>query len=74
LDEEKSMPIDFLGKFENLSEDFAYVKKRLNTPKELHWENKTDKPQINVPAIVIKKLSEIYEEDFSHLPYIPDDF
>ena len=65
------LEIDFIGKFENLQEDFKKVSEKINIDTELLHKNKTnhlDYTQYFKPehcAIV----NSVYEEDFRYLLY-----
>ena len=69
---------DFLGKFENLQEDYLEVCKMIGikNPPELSHQNKTDKTRFKdyYTPQVIKKVIKIYERDFKLFDYQMEEF
>ncbi len=62
---------DYLGKFENLKEDFEELSKRIGLSVELTHENKTDKTIYKdyYTEEIIKKVVKIYKKDFELFDY-----
>jgi len=63
---------DFLGKFENIREDFARVCEKIGIKGlELRHENKTDKTRFKdyYTPEVVGKVVELYEQDFNLFGY-----
>ncbi len=62
---------DYLGKFENLKEDFKELSKRIGLSVELLHENKTDKTIYKdyYTQEIIKKVVRIYKKDFELFDY-----
>lgn len=64
---------DFIGKFENLEQDFGVVTKNLNIDIELLFLNKTKSKKLNFMSEytqeMFKVVNELYHEDFELLGY-----
>lgn len=70
-DEQNNMVVDFVGKFENINEDFEYIQKKLNLKDGLPHLNKTQKlsykGQYNQEAIDI--IAEVFKADINYFNY-----
>lgn len=73
-DECKEIPLDFIGRFENINQDFNYVSRKiLGFEKELPRKNQTigthknDSPCMS--KAVKEKIYKLYKEDFDLLGY-----
>lgn len=60
---------DFIGKFENLTQDFQYIKQKLNLELDLEWANKTKKTE-NVN--VLENYADYYPDSLRQLKQMPN--
>jgi len=70
-DENDNIALDFLGRFENIAEDFEYINRKIGTKRPLPHRNNSDRPpytELYTPAMA-KKVSIIYKEDIHQLNY-----
>lgn len=64
--------VDYLGRFEQLSEDYARLAERLGVGRPLPHRNKgRAKPKAALSADAIARIGEIYREDAMALDYAP---
>lgn len=71
-DSSGKLAVDFIGKFENLHEDFNYIKNRLGIKSELNHFNKTKKgsyKKVFLNSEAKRKIARLYSEDFLKLDY-----
>jgi tetratricopeptide (TPR) repeat protein len=60
---------DFIGKFETLTQDFQYIKQKLNLELDLEWANKTEKTEnINV----LENYADYYPDSLRQLKQMPN--
>ena len=60
---------DFIGKFENLAEDFQYIKQKLNLDLDLEWMNKTEKTE---NSSISENYADYYPQYLRKLGEIPN--
>ena len=60
---------DFIGKFENLTQDFQYIKQKLNLELDLEWANKTKKTE-NVD--ILENYADYYPDSLRQLKQMPN--
>jgi hypothetical protein len=65
--------MDFIGRYENIRDDFATISKRLNVNRELKKENPTSVKRLNYNDFFTKsmrdKVFSLYKDDFEILNY-----
>lgn len=65
--------MDFIGKFENINEDFQNVAKVLNAPTfkipDLNKSDKNIKDKLPVNDLIMNKIYQLYEVDFKNFGY-----
>jgi chondroitin 4-sulfotransferase 11 len=74
MDLEGNIGVDFVGRFENLQEDWKYVCEKINAPKEDHtlpWKNKNDHLdwQRVTSRESIRMINQMYHIDFLNFGY-----
>ena len=57
--------VDFVGKMENLQEDFAFVCQKIGVNKKLKFVNKRSSSNINIDKIYTPKMKKIIEEKYA---------
>ena len=60
---------DFIGKFENLTQDFQYIKQKLNLDLDLEWANKTNKTE---NSNTFENYGDYYPKELRKLEKMPD--
>lgn len=66
---------DFIGRFENLEKDFAYLQKKLGLSSSLPWSNKSqinDDPLDANKSDLNRHFSDYYPKELSQLSHAPD--
>ncbi len=67
--------VDFIGKFENIEEDWNTVCERIGEPNDLQFINKGKHKYDNLyTPESIKLVQEIFKKDFEMFGYDPDDY
>jgi len=70
-DEQNNIVVDFVGKFENIDNDFEYIRKKLNLNEGLPHLNKTQKlcyqDQYNQETVAI--IAKAFEADINFFNY-----
>jgi hypothetical protein len=61
--------VDFIGRFENLKDDWSYVAKKLNLVNKLPYLNKSDKENPIMTSRTKDIIKEIYQKDFKTFGY-----
>lgn len=70
LDDSGELAVDFVGKLENLSEDFQYVCDKCNLKGSVgHYNQSSKKQELELSQSSLKKLQELYQEDFERFGY-----
>lgn len=70
-DQSNEIIVDFVGRFENISDDFERIKQRLNIKVDLGYENKTERKHYKkyYTKDSIELVQEIYAMDFELFQY-----
>jgi hypothetical protein len=74
IDENHEVPIDFVGRYENLEEDYAYIAKKLELKTALSQINVSRTPPGNTILSSQSKdvISRVYRKDFELFGYEPE--
>jgi hypothetical protein len=73
LDDDGGMPLDFVGRFERLSQDFAHICRRLGVHRELPYANPTRRSGSAASGLdpaVRRRVEQLYDEDYAR--FYPD--
>jgi hypothetical protein len=72
------MPIDFIGYYESLPQDFAFAARRIGLPEELPWNNRTQGREVSYKAAYTpamkQRVAEVYAQDIALFGYEFDTF
>ncbi len=71
INSQNQIQIDFIGKFENLQQDFEYVTRKLKIKTQLPHLNKSRHLNCELTAQAKDKIYQIYRQDFEIFDYQP---
>ncbi len=72
IDEDGIIGVDFVGKFEEIDREFAFISKKIGAKKKMKRENSTTKKlykKENLDSKSLKIIQEVYEKDFQLFNY-----
>lgn len=73
-DKKGNILVDFIGKFENIETDFAFIKNRLNISQELKHINMSNSNSIVYTSELAEIVYEAYKKDFEIFGYEKNSF